>query len=99
MAPHDSAAKNKGEYDSCVACYFRDELRGCIGGRDNDDDDVEEETGVHGEGEGLTGQSQPERCHVVVLRPNKDREDAERKGRKQQGSEAGDNKGLSRFCV
>lgn len=25
MAPHDSAAKNKGEYDSCVACYFRDD--------------------------------------------------------------------------
>jgi len=25
MAPHDSAAKNKGEYDSCIVCYFRDE--------------------------------------------------------------------------
>lgn len=27
MAPHDSTAKNKGEYDNCVACYFRDEQR------------------------------------------------------------------------
>jgi len=40
MAPHDSAAKNKGEYDSCVACYFRDE-------QGNDDDDDNEKWGVY----------------------------------------------------
>lgn len=42
MAPHDSAAKNKGEYDSCVACYFNPERREDERGRENDDDDDEE---------------------------------------------------------
>lgn len=85
MAPRDSAAKNKGEYDSCVACYFRYELRGCDG-RDTTTTatttatmSTKKRACTGGE---LMGQSQPERCRVVVLRPNKDREDrAEREGR------------------
>lgn len=55
------------EYDSCVACHFRDKL-GNSAGQDDDDDDNKEETTPHG-GDGTVA----ERCCVAVLLKNKDR--------------------------
>jgi len=74
MAPHDSAAKNKGEYDSCVACYFRDELGAQRGLTTTTTTTT---TTKKQACSGMMGQSQPERCRAVVLRRNKDRQDEE----------------------
>lgn len=105
MAPHDSVAKNKGEYNSCVACYFRDELGGAVGiDDDNDDDDDnndDEETGVHGDDGTVASRTMSRRCSPTKQRQDEEsKRDVDNRGKGFGGEgEAGDNKGLSRFCV
>lgn len=72
IAPHDSVAKNKREYNSCVARYFRDELGGAAGIDDNDDDNNDDTATKKRACTGMMGQSHPERCRVVPRR-NKDK--------------------------
>lgn len=107
MAPHDSAAKNKGEYDSCVACYFRDELGGRSGGwrqrrrrqqrRRNRrargwwDSRSQNDVAPLFSDETKTDKTRSKR--------DVDNRDGMGEGCKGEGDEAGDNKGLSRFCV
>lgn len=88
MAPRDSAAKNKGEYDSCVACYFRDKSRvqrGLL---------TTTTTAKKRACTGMMGQSQPERCCTVVLRRNKDRQDEEGKRDDDNRERGGKGRGM-----
>lgn len=97
MAPHDSVAKNKGEYDSCVACYFRDkrDARTTVTeeeqeGRGEEVDSDEGQTCIRG---GRMAATRPERRLVACFPKTRGR-----KRPRGRVSEAGDNKGLS-FCA
>lgn len=57
-------------------------MAGAAGNDDDDDDDDEKRDCTRGEGGGggVTGRSRSERCRIVVLRRNKDREDEGARG-------------------